>query len=242
MLADGPAQARWLTPPERDHLARLVSDGEAAPVAASGRLARLVRDPRLWTLMALFFAVNFTVYGLSYWMPLVFRSAGFSLAQIGWVAALPGLVGCVAMVLWTRRSDRRGERLGHLAAPMAAAGLAAIGAGLALAWPPLAVAAICAAVAATVTAVAMLWILPALTLPAEDRAVGVGLVTAAGAAAGLVSPWLVGVLRERTGDFAAALMALGVPILAASLLPPTLRAAARTGAPTANRNPQETAR
>lgn len=224
LLADRPDKARWLSLDEQRRLQQLVAADE--PPHVHGQVVSwrsFLTDRRLLILMALFFATNFTVYGLSYWMPLVFRSVGYSDAEIGWLATLPGLVGCVSMVLWSRRSDRRNERFGHLAAPMFVAGLGTAATGLAAQAPVLAVAAMCVAVAGVVSAAAVLWILPALLLPPRVRAVGVGLAAAAGASSGLVSPWLVGMLKERTGDFTLSLVALGVPIMAASLLPLLLR-------------------
>ena len=218
-LADAPSRATWLSPAQRARLVRLVAAEESDhSVEAHGwaALGLLVREPRMAVLMALFFCINFTVYGLSYWMPLLLRSVGFSVVQIGWLGAMPGALGCVAMVAWTARSDRRGERLWHLALPMVLAGAATWATAFSLSAPLLVVAGLRVAVAATVTAVAVLWILPSLYLPPTARALGIGLVTAAGAASGLAAPRLVGVLSPAPGDIRASLLLLGAPIALAS--------------------------
>src|SRR5882672_8009935 len=53
--------------------------------------------------------------GFSFWLPLIVQGMGFSNTETGLVTALLYLLPVPAMILWARSSDRRNDRIWHLA-------------------------------------------------------------------------------------------------------------------------------
>src|SRR5258708_34077445 len=63
---------------------------------------------------------NIPQYGLSFFLPQIVKAfGGLSNFETGLVTALPYAVGAVGMILWSRHSDRTGERKFHAVIPLA---------------------------------------------------------------------------------------------------------------------------
>jgi len=223
LLADHPDQAAWLTPAERDFVKReLARDraGQPERTAHQGSLLqqlRLLGDGRVILFALVFFGTGVPSYGLGLWLPQIVNDFGLSTVQTGLISAVPFLCGSIAMIVWGRRSDRRGERIWHTvaAAWVAAAGLAACY------WieAPLVALAALSVAAAGIYAVKG----PFLSAVSESfspatAAVGIALVSSLGNLSGQFAPWMVGVIRDATGQFQAGLLALGLCSLAGGAL------------------------
>jgi ACS family tartrate transporter-like MFS transporter len=151
-------------------------------------------------------------------LPQIVRAMGFTTLTTGFVSALPFLVSIVVMNLWSRSSDARGERIWHVAIPalVAAFGFAAAG----LATSSLAVVvALTFAASGLVSYMPPFFSLPSGFLGGTAAAGGIGLVSALGRIGAMIGPYVVGVLREATGDYSAAMVAMaGGQILAAVIV------------------------
>jgi len=92
-------------------------------------------DARVWSLAILFGSALVGLYGLLIWLPQIIKGMGnLTDIEIGWLSALPPLLGIAGQLLVSRSSDRTGDRKFHLAAVYL---LAAIGmAGSAVATDP----------------------------------------------------------------------------------------------------------
>jgi ACS family tartrate transporter-like MFS transporter len=55
------------------------------------------------------------LYGITFWLPQIVQSMGFSNREIGFIVALPYAAAVVAMVVWGAHSDATGERVLHVA-------------------------------------------------------------------------------------------------------------------------------
>ena len=121
-VIDRPAKASWLTMPRKAHL----RDKLAREARPHGDQA-----PPIWQTLAhpkvLLFAVVYTslaigIYGLSLWMPQIIKGMGCKdPLHIGLIMAVPYLIATICMVLWSRHSDKTGERVWHCAGPLALA-------------------------------------------------------------------------------------------------------------------------
>lgn len=218
LLPAGPVQATWLTAPERAALARAVA-GQAADVRraeAGGGLGEALRSGPAWMLsLMLFFALG-SFYAVTFSLPAVLgllthRSAG----QTGWMVALFGVVGAVAMLLVARSSDRRRERRWHIVIPTMLMVVALLSAGLLLARLPLsgwlAVGALLLAVTSYYAMQGPLMGMPNLLLRGEAAAVAIAMLTMGGVAGGFAGPYWVGWMRDRTGGYAGAIGWLALP-------------------------------
>lgn len=222
VLADRPARATWLSAAEREELeVRLQKDRESV-VPQHASIAGAMSS-RLGILMIIWFSIEVGAFTLAYWMPLVIKEMGLSTLQIGYIAAVPGLCGCISMLLWSRRSDLTGERHRHLMVAMVVGGGSLVLTGFLLHRPLLSMAAMCLAMMGIVSSIPLVWTFPQRFIASRNLALGLAFVNCAGTAAGLVSSYLVGRLKDATGDYTLALLVTGAPMVACALLVALLR-------------------
>ncbi len=124
LLPDGPRQASWLNAEERATIASRVAADDKAEQRS---LWPALLDPRVIALGMAYAGWQFGFYGLGLWLPQIIQAMGFSNFANGFITALPFLAAIVAMNLWSRSSDARGERIWHVVIPalVAALGFAA---------------------------------------------------------------------------------------------------------------------
>lgn len=234
-LTDRPQHAKWLTVPEREWLASTIdAEHQAASDAGHVSVARTLRDPRVWTLGVVYFGIAYGLFALSFFLPTIVGGLAktfntkFSILETGLIVAVPFACGAIAMVFWSRHSDRTGERVWHVALP---ALLAAVSIPLALYTnSPFATMAVISVTAIGIfCALPVFWYLPSTFLAGAGAAAGIALVNTLGAASGLVAPYLTGWLLDATGDSRAAMWLVGgfelVAAMAVLLLRRSIRAA-----------------
>ncbi|WP_233342866.1 MFS transporter [Burkholderia cepacia] len=201
ILRDSPKQAEWLSDDERNWLASTLDAERAAqtPVVKHGVLTLFASPVVLFTALAYFGVTGFN-YGLSFFLPQIVRGFDLSIRQVGYVSALPFLAGAIGMVLWSRHSDRTGERRAHLLIPLvlAVAGLA--GSTLVTASTGKLLL-LCVASFGVFSALPVFWtVAPRLLAPATAAA-GIALINSLGNLSGFVNPYAVGLLKDATGRF-----------------------------------------
>ncbi len=212
-LPDTPRDARWLPADEREWLlATLETERRAAPPARG--LAATLTDPRVLLLGLCYSGIQVALYGVILWVPQILRGAGLGEAQVGLAVAVPYAVAALAMVLWSRRSDRQGERRWHLAgaAAFAAAGLVAT--ALLGDSPRLAILAVSVSAAGTLAVLPIFWTLPTAWLKGAPAAAAIALINAIGNVGGFIGPYLIGWLKDATGAFAPGLYVAAIGALA----------------------------
>jgi ACS family tartrate transporter-like MFS transporter len=217
LLPNRPGEARWLPAAERAWLEeRLAAERAEHPVHHGVSLRRTVRDPVVWWLGLSYFLMIVPLYGFALWLPQLVKASGdFSNFEVGVITAVPYAVAAVLMVIVGRSSDRTGERLLHLALPalVGAAGfLAATRAGS----PALLVAALSLCAIGVLGWLGPFWALPTAFLREQAAAGGIALINSIGAMGGFVGPYLVGSIKQRTGEFGPGLMLLAGCLAAAA--------------------------
>ncbi len=211
-LPDRPAEARWLPPEERAWLVtRLAAEQAAAARPATVALGRALASPLVWRLGALYFLIVAGLYGQGLWLPQLIKGrAALSDLGVGFLAAVPALAAAAAMVVVAAHSDRTGERPLHVAGALAAGAAGFALAAPAAGAPVLATLALSLAAAGFTSALGPFWSLPPMFLRGTAAAAGIALINALGNAAGFVSPYLVGLVKDATGSFAGALLAFAL--------------------------------
>lgn len=211
LLSDTIGQAAWLAPEERVAVDEaLRQDQLAQPQQRADSFGAVLRNPAVWMLGLLYFCIQAGVYAINFWLPTIIRSSGIhDAAAIGWLSAVPYVGASLFMIVMGRSADRRRERRWHLAVPllMAAGGLA-----VAARFPdsmPVALGALTVATAGALTGLPMFWPLCNGYLSPAAAAGGLALINSMGQLAGLVSPYLVGWVKDATHrtDGALALLA-----------------------------------
>jgi len=224
VLTGTPRDADWLSEREKSALTRAL-DAEAEETAETGYsdLRAALTRPRVLALGGLYFLMVTGLYGIGFWMPQVIGGFGLDPLAVGFLTAIPYLFAAVAMVVWGRHSDATGERRWHIALPL----LLAAGA---FAWSAYSGPLLPTMVALTVATLGFyaafgpFWAMPTALLTGAGAAAGIALVNSMGNAAGFAGPYIVGVLKEATGSFSAALLFLAGALALGGLLALCFRA------------------
>jgi nitrate/nitrite transporter NarK len=104
------------------------------------------------------------------------------------------------MVLMGRSSDRLRERRWHLVAGAVLGAVGLIVAGLFGTSLVIGLAAMSAAMAGSLSNIALFWTLPTATLRGTSAAAGIAAINSVGNLAGFLSPYLIGVAKDATGE------------------------------------------
>jgi MFS family permease len=200
-LQDGPAQAKWLAPAEREKLAEVLAAERAErEQRKSYSVFQALINPRVLFLAAVYFTNVCLLNSVLFFLPLILKGFGLSNIQNGFVAAIPSLAALVAVIWWGRRSDRHFERAGHAAFANGLAGVALLASAL-LVDPTARIAAVTVAFAATLAFTPPFWSIPAAFLSGAASAGGIAAISSLGVIGGFVAPSIIGYLRDLTGDF-----------------------------------------
>jgi ACS family tartrate transporter-like MFS transporter len=211
-LTDRPEDAGWLQPKEREWLAQTIRKENELRQKRGGHtgLASIIKDRRVWHLALIYCLLVIALYGLGFWMPQVIRSLDTSLSNtsIGLVVTIPYACAGVAMIVWSRHSDRTGERRWHTALPPIVGGIALAGSGL-VTSPLVAFLLLIVATVGLFCAFGPFWTLPSLFLAEVSAAAGIAVINSIGNAGGFIGPSLVGYLTQVTGSTNAGLVVIG---------------------------------
>ena len=207
-LPDTPERARWLDAAECRWLRAQFATEPAGDTGDHGSLAAVIRDPRLWALVVTYYFWAISGYGIIYWLPIILKSmGGLSNLEVGFLSAAPFAFGIVGLLLASYLSDRSGDRKSYLIG-LSILGGAALAASGFTASIPLALGLICIAAFGIWGAQAIFWTIPAGYLKDRAAAAGIAMVNMAAGLGGFTGPYLVGWVRDATGNFALALVAL----------------------------------
>lgn len=217
VLDDSIRGAKWLTTAEKDLLeSRIAADQKGQAHLSVGQT---LRDPRVLMLSGLYFCFIMGLYGVSFWLPQLIKGMGVTdLNSIGLLSAIPYGVAAVAMVLVGRSSDALQERRLHLVVPalLGAAGLALAGAYGS--QPLLGMLALTLGTAGVLSVLPVFWTLPTALLGGAGAAAGIALINSVGNLAGFLSPYMVGAVKDATGNTTLAMFVLaGSMVLGAAV-------------------------
>jgi ACS family 4-hydroxyphenylacetate permease-like MFS transporter len=205
-LVDRPRAAQWLSAGERNVLEAAIKPKRADEHRWRGSAWREVLQPSVLLLAAAYFCLVTSLNMNGTWLPQLVRMIlpEGSFISTGLLTAVPFLFVIVAMPLWGRRSDRRGERIWHTMLPM---GVAAAGWTLFVLTETteLRMTALILSQIGSFLAMAVFWTVPASLLSNIARPVGFALISTVGLSAAAVTPMVIGLLRDKTGNFSAGL-------------------------------------
>lgn len=133
-LIDKPADAKWLTPAERDWLTTELAAENAQKTGhegkhAKGDLRKAFGSGRVWTLAAVYFGFVYGLYALAFFLPTIINGfqdqydTTFSVMDKAWITAIPYLPAAIVLFFWTRHATRHGTRTWHVAGPAVVGGV-----------------------------------------------------------------------------------------------------------------------
>ncbi len=219
-LTNKPSEAKWLTDRQKTLLAEdLEREAVVTGVQKHGRFVDAIKDPRFFSLAIMAAAMISGLAGLALWIPTIIRESGIKdMVTVGLLSALPYVFGVVAQQMIARSSDRRQERRWHAAAPALFGALSWLCLPLAQGNVVLSVMAVCGIGIGMFGATGPFWSLPATYLKGTAAAGGIAIITSCGAAAGFVSPIIVGWLIDHTGSMASAQIYFGTLLAFGAIL------------------------
>lgn len=216
-LDDSIESARWLPHDERLLLKSNLSL-EPQGIEHTSVLATL-RDRRVLLLAALYFCFVMGSYGVAFWLPQLIKTMGvLDAGRIGRLSAIPYLVATVSMVLMGRSSDLRRERRWHLVAGAVVGAIGLVAAGLFSTNLVIGLSAMCLAVSGALSVAPLFWTLPTSLLRGASAAAGIAVINSIGNLAGFLGPYMIGVIRDATGEATLGLYAIAAFMLTGALL------------------------
>ncbi len=207
-FVDRPDHAKWLTPEEQAWLKEEINHEKqlqlvAKPEEADAKTAllKLLVTRQFWIFALIWFGLLTGSYGLIYWLPLVIKQVStHSNLMISVFSALPWIGIGIGMVVNANHSDKKQERHLHVALP---ALLAAAGLTLATMFGTNALALVLLVIGGYGIGASQgtFWTLPTSLIPAAILPIGIALINMAGNLGGVFGPWMIGLVRQRTGSF-----------------------------------------
>ena len=218
-LTDRPDRAHWLTAREQAWLTQRM-DAERTHREAIRRftLGQALVNPRVLALGLVYMGIVTGLYGINFWLPqIVDAFGGLSTFQVGLITAIPFLAGAAGMIVWSRHSDRTGERLWHVILPSVVGALGFAGSAY-LNNPILAMAALSFAGLGIFAALPTFWTLPTSFLTGTAAAGGIALINSVGNLGGFAGPYVVGWIRNATGEFRYGMLFLAAALAIAAII------------------------
>ena len=223
-LTDKPADAKWLSAEQRTWLAQRIHAEHGATEAKHGvTLRKVLVHPVVWKLALIMFACQTGSYGLTYWVTQVLdKSTNLSQLTVILLTAIPYIGAALGMIFLGRSSDRRNERIWHIAIPTIIGACGFIATGYMQALIP-------ALIALTVAAIGdystrgPFWALPGKFLTGDAAAAGIGFINSFAAIGGFVGPYSIGLLLHSTGNFESGMLMLALILLVGAFMTLRLR-------------------
>ncbi len=216
-LPDGPKDAKWLSDGERATIAAELAKEQTADHEHVHGLWTALADARVLLMCAIYFFIVVGLYGITFWLPQILQSMGYSSRATGWLIALPYTLAAVSMIAWGRHSDRSGERVWHVALACLLSSFAfVLIAGVeshAVVFVALALVAI-----GVCSTLAPFWAIPPTFLAGTAAAGGIALINAVGNLGGFFGPYAIGWALEATGSYAGGMAILAVSMTIAAVL------------------------
>ena len=200
-MTDRPEKATWLKQDEREWLVKTMqSESAGKDNQQHHSILRGLANPRVLALALVYFGTSAGLYTLGIWAPQIIKELGVSSMTVGLLNAIPPIISVVAMILWSRHSDKTNERTWHVA-------LACITAAIGLV-----IAAGTGSVIGLITALTIvnvgiscskppLWSMPTMFLSGAAAATGIATINSIGNLGGFAGPAMIGWVKDQTGSF-----------------------------------------
>jgi ACS family tartrate transporter-like MFS transporter len=207
VLIDRPQNAHWLSAAEKVWLTeRLESEEQSLAKGHRDSGWKLLNNGKVWRLAFVYFLFLAGALGMALWLPSAIKASSKSLTNtaVGILSVFPYIAAMLFMQMWSRHSDKTGERKIHAAISSLIAAIGLFAAAFVDRPIPLLF---------VFTIHGPFWPLPRCFLTEKSAAVGIAAISSFGALGGFLGPYLVGQLRQSTGN-----MHSGFLLLASSLI------------------------
>jgi len=218
-LTDYPHMAKWLKAEEKAWLEEtLLAERRTMPPVEHHSVGAFFGDKRLWALALFYFFWNLGNLGIMFWLPTILKAVGnLSNLQVGFLYSCPFIAALIGMNAVRWYSDRTGKRKQILVVCSLAA-FVFLGTSGFVASPALSLLLMCLAAFNIWGLVPIFWTLPADYLGGVTAAAGIAFVSSWTGVGGFLGPYIVGLIKDATGKFPLAVLAMAVAFLIQSCI------------------------
>ncbi|MEM5293927.1 MFS transporter [Burkholderia sp. JPY481] len=218
LLKDRIDDAGWLSSAEKSLLAGQIAQ-QSRPAPTGHSLLGALKTPGFLTLGLVYFLIQIASYGLNFWAPHLIHVAGTkNPTVVGLLTAVPYVCGAICMVVVGRLSDATGERRKFVFGLLLMSALGFFAAGYFDKQTALLVVALAVMGAGVVASIPAFWALPPKLLTGAGAAGGIALINTLGQLGGIVSPVMVGRVKDLTGSTTPALYVIGAMSVVCALI------------------------
>ena len=217
-LEDRIRDARWLSERDKSVLEGAIAQ-EKKTIEGGHSLLDALKAPGFLMLGLIYFMIQVASYGLNFWVPHLIRASGITDPKlIGLAAAIPYVCGAVTMMVLGRVADATGERTKFVIGCLLVATAGFILSGIFDLNSTALMVSIALMGAGIIASIPAFWALPPKLVTGAGAAGGMALINTLGQIGGLVSPVMVGSIRDFTGSTTPALYMIAGLCVVASLL------------------------
>lgn len=217
-LDDHPKNVTWLKADERKWLVeKLQSEEDLIIRDGGGTSLKSLLNARVLGFSLVYFLFVIGIYGVGFWLPQIMKSFGFANLKAIMVTAIPYAFATVGMILWSFHSDKTNERRWHLVAAQFLAAFGLCAAALS-SNHLLEIVMITVSTVGVWAAIPVFWTQPPTFLTGTAVAAGIAMINSIGNLGGFVGPYIVGVVKQFTGNFSMALMVLAASLFLSGLV------------------------
>jgi D-galactonate transporter len=213
-LEDRVTNAHWLTPAERELIARDILAEESHKL--DDPLRKVVANPKVWISALVYFGIASGLYGVSFWLPTIIKAMGVQdPLDVGLISAIPWCFGVVAMYLVAASADRRREARWHTAVMCVVGAIGLVISVMASGSVTVAMIGLTLGTIGIMSALPVSWSTPTSILGGAAAAAGIAMINSIGNLAGFLIPFAIGVIKDATHStdlglyMLAALMVIG---------------------------------
>jgi MFS family permease len=218
-LPDRIQDAKWLLPEQRKWLSKVITDElKISRGKKEDKWYSIFSNKYVWLLSFFWLLQAFGTIGITLFLPQILKSiSGGTDFIISLLSALPFLFACIFMYFNSKNSDRSRERRLHLGIPLLVSGfllIMSIYTGITVTYVLLV-----ASVAMNWAVTPVFWAVTTEYLSSGSVAAGsIAMINAIANIAGATLPYLMGYIRDVTGNYDYALWMVGIALIAGGIL------------------------
>ena len=209
-LTDKPEDAKWLESDERQWLLQKLEEDRKEQEGNSHSASTIwgsIKDPLVIGMSICYFSMVMPLYALSFFLPTIVKEMGagtYSSLTVGLITAIPYVFASLGLIFISTNSDKTKERTFHYAVPafVGAVGLI-IGGATYQTSPVIALIGLSLGAVGCISTLPPLWAQIPFMLKGVAVAGGIAVINSFGNIAGFLSPYVVGLIRDKaagTGD------------------------------------------
>jgi len=209
-MTESPAEAMWLAPDERTWLTTTQAEELRQRRAAHDySVWETLKNPKVIAFGIAGYGIANEIYGLFYFLPQIVKAFGLTNMQTGLVSMIPFGVGAIGMIWYGKKSDRVLERRSHTAVTflITAVGLMLVGL---TPNPYLRLMFLSFAAFGAFAVLPVFWAMPTAFLSGAAAAAGVAYINSIANISGFVGPFIMGWLKDATGNYDSGLLHIAV--------------------------------